>query len=454
MMRRHPSRQPGLDRSGKTLIMFALMLPLLLGMVGLAIDSGLLLATYRQTQNAADSGALAAAMDLLNGKTTSTAQTTGTTYVQTYNNMSGATVTINIPPSTGPHVGSSAYAEALISYPYKTSFIQLLGVNKNQTVSTRAVAGYHNAQASGVLALLQVPTNGVPAGISVTGGAVLKVNGGVIDNSTDSAAAMTVNNGGSVEGLTVAVSGAVSGSSSVTNYTSGGANPLTQNTGVNYTDPYASLPVPTTSNGVTNTNYGNSSATGGVQTITSSGSTPSAVTVANGNSAALQPGIYQSISIQGGSTVTFAPGIYVLAGGGLNVGNGATVSGSGVMFYNTSATYNPVTGADGSGANTGQLNLNGGVSFNISGMTGGTFSGLLVFQDRANYTTLTLNNGSSSPSTTSTYYAPTANLSITGGATYDSPFVVGSMTLSNGVSVNITPPNTVAPYANLVFLVE
>jgi hypothetical protein len=452
MMRRHPSRQPGLNRSGKTLIMFALMLPLLLGMVGLAIDSGLLLATYRQTQNAADSGALAAAMDLLNGKTTATAQTTGTTYVQTYNNMSGATVTINIPPATGPHVGNSAYAEALISYPYKTSFIQLLGVNKNQTVSTRAVAGYHNAQASGVLALLQVPTNGVPAGISVTGGAVLKVDGNIVDNSTDSAAAMTVNNGGSVEGLTVSVSGAVSGSSSVTNYTSGGADPLTQNTGVNYTDPYASLPVPTTSNGVTNTNYGTLSGSGTQTLLTST--LPGAVNVNNGNSVALQPGIYQSITIGGGSTVTFAPGIYVLAGGGLNVGNGATVSGSGVMFYNTSATYNPVTGADGLGLNIGQLNLNGGVSFNISGMTSGPFSSLLVFQDRANFTTLTLNNGSSSPSTTSSYYAPAANLSITGGATYDSPFVVGSMTLSNGVSVNITPPNTVAPYANLVFLVE
>ena len=98
MRRRHPSRHPGPNRRGHTLVMFALILPLLLGMVGLAIDSGLLLATYRQTQNAADAGALAAAVDLFNSKTTATAQATGTSYVQTYNNMSGATVTINIPP--------------------------------------------------------------------------------------------------------------------------------------------------------------------------------------------------------------------------------------------------------------------------------------------------------------------------------------------------------------------
>jgi Flp pilus assembly protein TadG len=452
MRRPQPSRHPGQNRRGQTLVMFALILPLLLGMVGLAIDSGLLLATYRQTQNAADTGALAAAVDLFNGKTTAVAQATATSYVQTYNNLSGATVAINIPPLSGPHIGSSYYAEAVVSYPYNTSFIQLLGVSKTQTVTARAVAGYHNAQASGVLALLQVPTNGVPAGISVVGGAVLKVDGGIIDNSTDPSVALTVNNGGSVSALTVSVSGGVSGSSSVTNYTNGGATPLTQNTGVDYTDPLASMPVPTTSNGVVNTNYGTLSGSG-AQTLTSS-ATPSAVNVNNGNSASLVPGIYASISIQGGSTVTFAPGIYILAGGGMNVGNGATVSGSGVMFYNTSATYNPVTGADGSGANTGQLNLNGGVSFNISGITSGPFAGILVFQDRANFTQLVLNNGSSSPSTTSTYYAPTANLNIAGGATYDSPFVVGSMTLSNGVVVNVSPPNIAAPYANLVFMVE
>lgn len=124
------------------------------------------------------------------------------------------------------------------------------------------------------------------------------------------------------------------------------------------------------------------------------------------------------------------------------------------MFYSTSATYNPVTGADGSGANTGQFNLNGGVSFNISGITSGPFAGVLVYQDRANFTQLVLSNGSSSPSTTSTYYAPAANLSIVGGATYDSPFIVGSMTLSNGVAVNISPPNAGAASANLVFMVE
>lgn len=118
--------------------------------------------------------------------------------------------------------------------------------------------------------------------------------------------ALSVNNGGSVSATSVNVSGGVSGSSSVTNYTGGGPNPLTQNTGVNYTDPLAAMPVPTTSNGVTNTNYGTLTGSGTAQTLSSSGASPSAVNVNNGHSAALVPGIYTSINIQGGSTVTFA----------------------------------------------------------------------------------------------------------------------------------------------------
>jgi Flp pilus assembly protein TadG len=464
MRRPHPSRHPGQNRRGQTLVMFALLLPLLLGMVGLAIDSGLLLATYRQTQNAADSAALAAAVDLFNSKTTATAQATGTSYVQTYNHMSGATVTINIPPLSGPHISgtanSSSYAEALVSYPYQTSFIQLLGVNKSQTVTARAVAGYDTAPTSGVVALWQLPLNGILAGISVVGGASLKVNGGILDNSIDPLIAMVVNNGGSITATTVAVAGGVLGSSSVTNYNAGGANPLTQNTGVDFADPLASLPVPTTSNGVL-ANYYSATATGGGSPVTiTPASSPQVVNIGNGNSAALLPGIYTAISVQGGSTVTFAPGIYVLAGGGLTIGNGAVVSGSGVMFYNTSVLYNPVTGADGLlglgilGLNVGAFNLGGGVNFNLSGITSGPFAGMLMFQDRLNPAQLNLNNGSSSPTTNSTYYAPMANLNIQGGATYDSPFVVGSVTIGNGVQVNITPPNGSLPYANLVFMVE
>jgi len=135
--------------------MFALLTPPLLGMVGLIIDGGLMLVTYRQTQNAADAAALAAAVDLIHGNSIAIASTTGTTYVQTYNNMTGANVTITVPDS-GPHSGDSHYAQAKVSYPFQTSFIQMLpGVNSSPQVKARAVAGYENVAGKNLVFLVE-----------------------------------------------------------------------------------------------------------------------------------------------------------------------------------------------------------------------------------------------------------------------------------------------------------
>ena len=216
MRRHHPAHHPGPHRPGKTLVMFALLLPLLLGMVGLSIDSGLLLATYRQAQNAADAAALAAAYDLYNGKTAAVAKATGATYVQgaSYNNMSrrdkGDHQHRPLHRTHGPEFygGNTTYAEAIVSYPYKTSFIQFLGVSKTQTVTARAVAGGPlSAPVEGVLTLQQNPGGG--KSLSVSGGATLKVEGPVVVNGTDAHQALDVSGGSTISATKVSVSGGV-----------------------------------------------------------------------------------------------------------------------------------------------------------------------------------------------------------------------------------------------------
>src|SRR5947208_16875196 len=97
-MLHHVSPRPGRKRPGKILVLSALLLPVLLGMVGLSIDGGMMLGTHRQARNAADAAALAAAKDLLGGKTVATAQATASTFVKSYNGLGTATVTTNIPP--------------------------------------------------------------------------------------------------------------------------------------------------------------------------------------------------------------------------------------------------------------------------------------------------------------------------------------------------------------------
>ena len=444
------SRRPRSNRRGQTLITFALLLPLLLGMVGLAMDSGLLLATYRKTQNAADSAALAAAFDLINNTSVAVAKATGATYVQTYNNMATATVTINIPPLSGPHISgtnnSSAYAEAIVSYPYTTSFIQLLGVSKNQTVTARAVAGYHTVPGNGIVALLP---NG--PGINITGGVSLKVNGPIIDNATSTSQALFLSNGGSIYATSVSVSGTASGGSAVYKYPSGGgSSPLTRNTGVQTADPLGNLAVPTTSNGVVNTNYGSPGLT--------PGNVPTGLISPNSYNAStkvttLNPGLYTGLNI-GDQIVNFNPGIYVIMGGGMDISNAATLTGVGVMFYNTASTYNASTGVDASSPTFGYLTIQGGSTVNITGIanTSSIYNGMVFFQDRGNSNLLNINNGTSALMT-GTVYAPAAELNLAGGATYDAPFIVGSFEASNGATITINPPAPPA-FANLVFLVE
>jgi len=181
------SKHPGGSRSGKALVMFALLMPVLLGVLGLAVDGGLMMVVARQTQNAADSGALAAAVDLLKGKSSGVATTTAQTYVQTYNNMSTATVTVNIPPSSGHYVGNGNFAECIVTYPFQTSFTQAIGASATQNVSARAVAGFEAVSAGeGVITLGQNPQGG--KGIQISSGSTLSVNGAITVNAQGSSA--------------------------------------------------------------------------------------------------------------------------------------------------------------------------------------------------------------------------------------------------------------------------
>ena len=85
----------------------------------------------------------------------------------------------------------------------------------------------------------------------------------------------------------------------------------------------------------------------------------------------LNPGTYcGGIRITGGN-VTFNPGTYVLNGGGLYIANtSTTVSGSGVLFYNTASGYT-----------AGQLVMTAQPTVTFTSQTTGTYQGILFMQD-------------------------------------------------------------------------
>jgi hypothetical protein len=473
------------------LAIFILGLPMLFGMTGLVIDSGLLMATQRTAQNAADAGALAAAMDLFKGYSSSTAIATGTTYIQTYNGLSSSTVTINIPPKSGPYTGNAAFAEAIVSVPYSTSFIQILGVGSSQNASARAVAGYESV-ASGEGAIVLNPN--VQPGIAINGNNTrLLVNGLITVNSLGGGVdqygrAVTSSLGGyafrtqtstqstaPVAAVAIQVAGGIDNIDNFRTYDATFApnyydpsvtdRPVFANLQTLAPDPLATLATPTTSNGVVQT-YPQYLGGGNWGTASS----PQKVTIGNGDTVTFNPGIYQQIILNGGN-VTFNAGVYVLGPGlgngngqqTLSVSNGATVNGTGVVFYNTGSDYVssglPDSG-DGStlgtdnNANFGSIAVNGG-TINLSPPApGANFAGVLFYQRRWNTQDLSVGGNSNTVNLTGTVYDKWGNLTLAGQGQYNAEFVVGSMTISGNAAVTINATGKNPGLLNQVFLVE
>ena len=494
MSRIEPARAARRRRAGKALVIFVMAVPVLLGMVGLVLDGGLLMATQRSAQNAADAGATAAAMDLLRGASSGTATTTATTFVQnsSYNGLSNATVTVNIPPASGSYAGISSYAEVIVTIPFVTSFIQLTGVNSNQTVTARAVAGYEPIT-SGQGAIVLNPN--IQPGITMNGNNTrLIVNGGITVNSmgggvdqygntvTSSLGGYAFRTQTTTQSIAPVVATAIQVAGGVDNiqnfqaydsnyppnyYNSSNTDrPVFANLQTTAPDPLASLATPTTSNGVVQT-YPEYLGSGQWGTASS----PQAVSIGNGDTVTFSPGIYQSIKITGG-TATFNSGVYVV-GPGLGNGNGqqtinfngGTITGSGVMFYNTGSDYTSSGTPDSSDGGTlgtdnsahfGAISIGGGASVTLTPISDSSspFFGILFYQRRWNTQGASVGGNTSTLSLSGTIYDKWGAFSLAGQGTYNAEFVVGSLSISGGAAVTINASGKNLGRVNQVFLVE
>jgi Flp pilus assembly protein TadG len=130
MLYRQLSNPQWAARRGIVVPMAALLLVGLLGVTAIAVDGGLLLADKRRVQAAADAAALAAAIELftnsptgtdLSGNAAGSAQKTASDNGFT-NKVNGTTVTVNIPPKSGPYTGINGYAEVIITMEQKRYF--------------------------------------------------------------------------------------------------------------------------------------------------------------------------------------------------------------------------------------------------------------------------------------------------------------------------------------------
>lgn len=446
-------------RTGTILVITAVILMALVAMVGLVLDAGRLMTAHRQCQNAADAAATSAAMEMLQGSSNTTAASTATTFVQQYNEMPTATVTVNIPPASGPHSGSSDYVEAIVEYPVTTRLIQVLGGPSVRIVRARAVAGTEGVPVSAHLMALDI--NARP-GISLSGNGSLGINGPVVVNSNggglnqsgqaidngNSGNAITTSGNGMLSALDVQSVGGVNDLSKITNYNPAILqSPLHTNSPVQ-SDPFEFLPIPTTATGAVATNFGTISLSGN-QTVT------------------LSPGVYDSISASANVTVTMQPGIYVIKGGGITLTGNSAVTGTGVMIYNTGSDFNVNTGLPDSGDRTSSPPASGNPTFGAISIAGNgslrltsyinsssAFDGLLLYQRRLNTQAINLSGNADVASLKGTVYAKSAAISLSGNGTMNTQFVVQRLEFSGNGNMIVEPNDEHFAASVQVFLVE
>ncbi len=497
-VRARAGRWRGGDRSGIVLVWFALLAVLLLGMVGLVIDGGLLMARYRQAQNAADAAALAAAHDLMYGVGgASGATTTANTYVTTHNGLSDATVQVSIPPATGAYQGEAGYVEVVVEAPLGTYFIHLLGVARDQTVRARAVAGSQAVTAGEGVCVL----NPLVTGLTVGGTATLQVKGLVVVNSEGKGVDADGNPVGTGENYYAAraannapaygrkfhVVGGVDWPQNFRNIDPNDPSNVLFCGQLPVPDPLLNLPVPTTALGVDPTERGSPVATNtnlmlndpsGVNYLDTDPETGEPRMV-------LHPGVYTSIEVTGGN-VWMKPGIYVLKPAPNNQTalkiTGGNIQAKGIMFYNTGHNFDPETGYPDNndhnykppppdGAEFGAITMNAGMQFGpidlddpdliYGDYLGGdqyvpdaTFDGMLFFQRRRNTAGLDIQGDLTEGSFQGTLYAKWAHVKIAGSGIYDAQFVVGSMEVTGSGVVTIDYAGTHLGKAPQIFLVE
>ncbi|MGP0062808.1 MAG: pilus assembly protein TadG-related protein [Isosphaeraceae bacterium] len=381
-------------RRGMVAVLVAVLLPVIVGVMALSLDGGMLYLQRRQAQSVADAAALAGAYQIYNGSNFSVAQSAAIAI--------GAQNGLTIPSSnvTSPQTG---YISVSATSSHPRMFSSLWGAG---TLSATAVAvargttvPYSNA------AILVLATSGTSVTLSGST-AVTAVNGSIVVDSTSSSAIIS-SGSPSITTPTLDLSGSILYSGSNPNKAT-----ITNTSQPNTPDPLAGLAAPSTSG----------------MTVQST----SAIDLSGTTSRTLNPGVYNGgINMSGSSSITLNPGIYYINGGGIDMSGSTGITGNGVFIYNTGG---------------GTIDMSGTSNISLNPMTSGTYSGITMFQDRANTNSVTMSGGSNI-NNSGTFYFPSAALTLSGSsgtAVLGSQFIVKKLTFSGSSDIEVNYNSSVA----------
>ena len=392
MNRQLPGKLAG-ERRGAMLVFVAVSMVLLMGFLALTLDVGAGNRQRRLAQTAADAAALAGAAEIFRDITDPGVIKPAAQAEALRNGFNDADPDVQVQvfyepgPVTGPHAGDGAYVEVVIDKTIPTIFAGIFNF-ASLGVRTRAVAGVGSYALNCVYSL--EPTG--PQAIEIANGGELTTNCGVSINSTNPNA-LDVNSSGQLDTQNggIAIAGSWTGNKTPSPAPSTGA-PLFEN-------PLKNLTMPT----VGACDYNNTVVTG---TMT------------------LSPGVYcGGITISTGSnTANLQPGLYIINGGGIRVGNSGQIFGDGITLINTfdvTHTYAP-------------FDFGTGCKAKLTAPTSGDWKGILMFQDPdapANVVNTFACSSDVSPELTGTIYFPTQTFFFDGSNT--STEIMGTVIAKN-----------------------
>jgi Flp pilus assembly protein TadG len=493
MTDRHPQLRPTRSQSGQVLIITAVALVVLLVVAALVVDIGLSVMLRRQEQNATDPGSLAAARFIADDQTIDVAKATQAACY--YARMNGfftaatdnsgcvpandpnaATLTVNYPPdvTAGQYAGHLGFVQVKISRDQGTFFGRVIGQD-TITVTTGAVAARQRGETNTHSLIALYPGDCGPATLanpgSVHGTATIHIDpvpgytgpGGYVQVNSECGASRNGNDLCSPGQGGLVIAGTAHLYAPKVNVYGSCQGPEDEPHGVldeaavQIGDPLAGLVGPyfdyTLDGQSCGTDGGALKPTGQyAQGCSSSGTgrrwTPSIDPErtalcpglpANYDCIHLYPGVYYGgWNIDRRMRVVLEPGIYILAGGGINIGNNGTLDSvvapgadpAPVLLYNTdNPNYSCPRGA--AYQCQDDMDLTAGANLKLAGLlgnvpcppvtnTGGCpYGGMVIWYDgdgSQGYDGLVKIAGGVELIISGTIYAPKAHVELTGNS--------------------------------------
>jgi hypothetical protein len=336
------------DSSGAVLIYTGLIVAVLLGFGGLAVDAGMWYATKRSVQSAADAAAIAGSLEVARGNTTEVKsrakgdaeKNLGPLVLDCPSEVVAGCVDINNPPASGPSTGVASAVEAIVRQPVP-GFLSSVIYGEPVVVAARSVASTSIAEAC-----VYVMDPSEDSALYIRGTAQVDMDCGAQVNS-NSPIAIDQDGAGCMDATSLATVGGADGDCLA---------PTPEEDMPETEDPFAYLTAP--------------AAAADPCDYTTLVQVTSPTT--------LDPGNYcGGLVIE--ADVTFNPGEYVMDGEGLQIQGNSTVTGDEVSFY----FPDTVTGYDPPGPTPPQsLYMAGTTAVDLGAPTTGDYQGVLFYHDQ------------------------------------------------------------------------